>query len=82
MLLLQMVSFIQMMKVEIDENWWKVSLKNGRRYFRAITVNWLKFMAEINKLETTEIEELSSMITMRNTDLCLACRFLLLAEMV
>jgi Ca-activated chloride channel family protein len=47
----------QMMKVEIDEQLKKVSKKTDGRYFRATKQNKLVY-GEINKPETTEIEEL------------------------
>jgi Ca-activated chloride channel family protein len=70
-----------MMKVEIDEQLMKsIAKKTDGRYFRATSNNKLaEIYGEINKLETTEIEELKFM-TMMSTDLCLACRLLLLAE--
>jgi hypothetical protein len=41
----QMVSFIQMMKVEIDEQLMKsIAKKTDGRYFRRVTTNWLKYM--------------------------------------
>jgi hypothetical protein len=57
-----------------------IANKTEGRYFRATSNSkWLKFMAKsINW--TTEIEELNSMITMRNGLCVLACFFLLLAE--
>ena len=50
----------QMMKVEIDENLLKTIAKNtGGKYFRATSNDKLKSIYdEINKLETSEIEEL------------------------
>jgi Ca-activated chloride channel family protein len=71
-----------MMKVEIDEQLMKsIAKKTDGRYFRATSNNKLaEIYGEINKLETTEIEELKFMTMMRSTDLCLACRLLLLAE--
>ncbi|NGY36546.1 VWA domain-containing protein [Flavobacterium sp. XN-5] len=50
----------QMMKVEIDEKLMKsIALKTDGRYFRATSNSKLaEIYAEINKLETTEIEEL------------------------
>jgi hypothetical protein len=73
-------SYQKMMKVEIDENWWKVSQIKRRDVIleQQVTASWLKFMAKsINW--TTEIEELNSMITMRN-GLCLACGFLIISR--
>jgi Ca-activated chloride channel family protein len=56
----QTVNFIQMMKVEIDEQLMKsIAKKTDGRYFRATSNNKLaEIYGEINKLETTEIEEL------------------------
>lgn len=50
----------QMMKVEIDEKMMKsIALKTGGKYFRATSNDKLaQIYNEINKLETTEIEEL------------------------
>lgn len=50
----------KMMPVEIDENLMKsIAAKTGGKYFRATSKNSLKkIYDEINKLETTEIEEL------------------------
>ncbi|HJS00378.1 MAG TPA: hypothetical protein VJ780_05540, partial [Flavobacterium sp.] len=50
----------QMMKVEIDEKLMKnIALKTEGRYFRATSNSKLaEIYNEINKLETTEIEEL------------------------
>jgi Ca-activated chloride channel family protein len=50
----------QMMKVEIDEQLMKsIALKTGGKYFRATSNDKLsQIYGEINKLETTEIEEL------------------------
>ena len=50
----------QMMKVEIDENLLKsIASKTGGKYFRATSNDKLQSIYnEINKLETTEIEEL------------------------
>ena len=50
----------QMMKVEIDEKLMKnIALKTGGKYFRATSNGKLaEIYNEINKLETTEIEEL------------------------
>jgi Ca-activated chloride channel family protein len=54
-----MVSFIQMMKVEIDEQLMKsIAKKTDGRYFRATSNKLAEIYGEINKLETTEIEEL------------------------
>jgi Ca-activated chloride channel family protein len=54
-----MVSFIQMMKVEIDEQLMKsIAKKTDGRYFRATSSKLAEIYGEINKLETTEIEEL------------------------
>jgi Ca-activated chloride channel family protein len=49
-----------MMKVEIDEQLMKsIAKKTDGRYFRATSNNKLaEIYGEINKLETTEIEEL------------------------
>jgi hypothetical protein len=64
------------MKVEIDEQLMKsIAKKTDGRYFRATSNSKLaEIYGEINKLETTEIEELKFMTMMRSTDLCLACR--------
>jgi Ca-activated chloride channel family protein len=49
----------QMMKVEIDEQLMKSIAKTDGRYFRATSNSKLaEIYGEINKLETTEIEEL------------------------
>ena len=50
----------QMMKVEIDEKLMRnIALKTGGKYFRATSNDKLaQIYGEINKLETTEIEEL------------------------
>ena len=50
----------KMMKVEIDEEMMKsIAQKTGGKYFRATSNNRLESIyAEINKLETTEVEEL------------------------
>jgi Ca-activated chloride channel family protein len=50
----------QMMKVEIDEQLMKnIARKTGGKYFRATSNNKLaQIYSEINKMETTEIEEL------------------------
>jgi hypothetical protein len=52
--------FYQMMKVEIDEQLMKsIAKKTDGRYFRATSNSKLaEIYGEINKLETTEIEEL------------------------
>jgi Ca-activated chloride channel family protein len=75
----QMVSFIQMMKVEIDEQLMKsIAKKTDGRYFRATSNNKLaEIYGEINKLETTEIEELKFMTMMRSTDLLFGLQALL-----
>jgi Ca-activated chloride channel family protein len=59
------------MKVEIDEQLMKsIAKKTDGRYFRATSNNKLaEIYGEINKLETTEIEELKFMTMMRSTDL-------------
>jgi Ca-activated chloride channel family protein len=50
----------RMMKVEIDEQMMKsIARKTGGKYFRATSNDKLaQIYSEINKLETTEIEEL------------------------
>jgi Ca-activated chloride channel family protein len=50
----------QMMKVEIDEKMMKsIAIKTGGKYFRATSNDKLaEIYSEINKLETTEVEEL------------------------
>jgi hypothetical protein len=66
-----------MMKVEIDEQLMKsIAKKTDGRYFRATSNSKLaEIYGEINKEETTEIEELKFYDYDENTDLCLACRF-------
>ena len=64
----------QMMQVEIDEQLMKAILlkKRDGNYFRATSNKQIRteIYESINKLETTEIEELKVfMITMKNTDL-------------
>jgi Ca-activated chloride channel family protein len=63
-----------MMKVEIDEQLMKsIAKKKDGRYFRATSKHKLaEIYGEINKLETTEIEELKFMTMMRSTDLFFA----------
>jgi hypothetical protein len=72
----------QMMKVEIDEQLMKsIAKKTDGRYFRATSNNKLaEIYGEINKLETTEIEELKFYDMMRSTDLCLACRLFIVSR--
>jgi Ca-activated chloride channel family protein len=56
LLLLQMVSFIPMMKVEIDDKLMKSIVKRRAVFSEQQVIVSCEIYGEINKLETTEIE--------------------------